>query len=195
MSPIKGTPHQLTVMKGQYHQAFFVSPPKYRAAIGFTVGWLSSFGWLFTTASANLFCASLCINLATLKSPGYTPTQWETYLIYTAFIIICTAIVIYLPRAIPALETFFFWTSLVGFLVNTIVLLAVSPSKKSGSVVFTEWTNLTGWDNGVAMLLAIGGKYPVLSRKGLKASLGYALLIIDPALLARSLTSNLVSSH
>ena len=33
---------------GQYHAAFLVSPPKYRAAIGFTVGWLSCFAWLFT---------------------------------------------------------------------------------------------------------------------------------------------------
>ncbi|ETN43520.1 uncharacterized protein HMPREF1541_02679 [Cyphellophora europaea CBS 101466] len=141
---------------GQYHFAFMVSPPKYRAAVAFTAGWLSSFAWLFTTASANLFCASLCVSLATLQNPGFTPTQWQTWLIYTVFIILCTLIVIYLPRSIPKLETFFFWTSLVGFLVNTIVLLAVSPSKQTGSAVFTEWTNLTGWDNGVAMLLAIG---------------------------------------
>ena len=108
------------------------------------------------TASANLFCASLCINLATLKNPDYVPTQWQTWLIYTVFIIICSAIVIYLPRWIPKLETFFFFVSLVGFLVNTIVLLAVSPTKQSSEVVFVEWTNVTGWDNGVAMLLAIG---------------------------------------
>lgn len=141
---------------GQYHAAFLVSPPKYRATIAFTVGWLSCLAWLFTTASANLFCASLCLNLATLKNPDYVPTQWQTWLIYALFIIIVTAIVIYLPRWIPRLETFFFWTSLIGFLVNTIVLLAVSPSKQSSTTVFVDWTNLTGWDNGVAMLLAIG---------------------------------------
>ena len=54
------------------------------------------------------------------------------------------------------LETFFFWTSLVGFLVNTIVLLAVSPTKQSSTTVFKTWTNAMGWDDGVAMLLAIG---------------------------------------
>jgi choline transport protein len=133
-----------------------VSPPKYRAAVAFSAGWLSVFAWLFTTASANLFCASLCINLATLKNPDYVPTQWQTYLIYTAFIIICTSIVVYLPRTIPRLETFFFWTSLLGFLVNTIVLLAVSPTKTPTTTVFTTWSNLTGWDSGVAMMLAIG---------------------------------------
>jgi choline transport protein len=68
---------------GQYHFAFMVSPPKYRAAIAFATGWLSAFAWLFTTASANLFCASLCINLATLKNPDYVPTQWQTWLIYS----------------------------------------------------------------------------------------------------------------
>jgi choline transport protein len=141
---------------GQYHATSLVSPPKYRAALSFTVGWLSALAWLFTTASANLFCASLCINLATLKNPDYVPQAWQTWLMYTMFIVICSAIVIYLPRWIPRLETFFFWTSLVGFVVNTIVLLAVSPTKQSSQTVFAEWTNLTGWDNGVAMLLAIG---------------------------------------
>lgn len=70
---------------GQYHMVFMVSPPRFRSAVAFATGWLSSFAWLFTTASANLFCASLCIQLATLKNPEYTPTQWQTWLIYSEY--------------------------------------------------------------------------------------------------------------
>lgn len=133
-----------------------VAPERYRASIAFTTGWLSSFAWLFTTASANLFCAQICVNLATLYNPEYVWTQWQVYLIYTLVLIICTAIVIFLPKLIPAGETAFFWSSIVGFVVSFITLLAASDTKQSGSVVFTEWVNQTGWSDGTAFLLAVG---------------------------------------
>ena len=133
-----------------------VAPKRYRAAIAFTTGWLSSFGWLFTTASANLFCAQICVNIATLYHPTYVWRQWQVWLIYTLVIIICALITIYLPRLIPIGETFFFWTSVVDFVDSFIALLAASNTKQSGRAVFTDRVNQTGWSDGVAFLLAVG---------------------------------------
>jgi choline transport protein len=141
---------------GQYHFAYMIAPERYRASIAFSVGWLSSFAWLFTTASANLFCAQICVNLATLYNPEYVWTQWQVYLVYSGVLIICTAIVILLPKLIPIGETCFFWCSITGFVVSFITLLAASDTKQSGSVVFTEWVNQTGWSDGTAFLLAVG---------------------------------------
>ena len=157
---------------GQYHFAFMVAPEQYRAPIAFATGWLSSFAWLFTTASANLFLAQLCVNLATLYHPEYTWTQWQVWLVYSGFIILCAAIVILLPRLIPVAETVFFWASLLGFVVSFITLLAVSDEKQSASIVFTEWVNQTGWSDGTAFLLAVGqamyGKMPTWQSKCLE---------------------------
>ncbi|KAK5940756.1 hypothetical protein PMZ80_007173 [Knufia obscura] len=141
---------------GQYHFAFMVAPEKHRAPIAFATGWLSSFAWLFTTASANLFLAQVCVNLATLYNPEYVWTQWQVWMVYSGFIILCAAIVIFLPKLIPIGETMFFWASVLGFAVSVIVMLAVSDRKQSGSVVFTEWVNQTGWSDGTAFLLAVG---------------------------------------
>jgi choline transport protein len=133
-----------------------VAPEKYRASIAFTIGCFSCFAWLFTTASANIFCAQICVNLATLYHPEYAWTQWQVYLVYAGILIICTAIVIFLPKLIPIGETVFFWSSITGFVVSFITLLAASDTKQSGSVVFTQWTNQTGWSDGFAFLLAVG---------------------------------------
>jgi choline transport protein len=133
-----------------------VAPEKYRASIAFTIGCFSCFAWLFTTASANIFCAQICVNLATLYHPEYAWTQWQVYLVYAGILIICTAIVIFLPTLIPIGETVFFWTSITGFVVSFVTLLAASDTKQSGSVVFTQWTNQTGWSDGFAFLLAVG---------------------------------------
>jgi hypothetical protein len=67
---------------GQYHAAFLVSPPKYRAAIGFTVGWLSCFAWLFTVSERPTISYDLRLTISdglsqpvlriTLHQLGYT---------------------------------------------------------------------------------------------------------------------------
>ncbi|KAK3722687.1 hypothetical protein LTR37_002258 [Vermiconidia calcicola] len=141
---------------GQYHFAFMVAPKKFRAPIAFATGWLSCFAWLFTTAAGYLFLAQCCVNLATLMHPEYVWTRWQAYLVYCGFIIVITAIVILLPRRIPMGESVFFWTSVIGFVVSTIAMLAVSDTKQSSKVVFTKWVNQTGWSDGTAFLLAVG---------------------------------------
>ncbi|KAK5088586.1 hypothetical protein LTR05_002806 [Lithohypha guttulata] len=141
---------------GQYHFAFMVAPKRYRASIAFATGWLSSFAWLFTTASANLFCAQICVNLATLYKPEYAWIQWQVWLVYTGFIIACSSIVILLPRLIPKGEIVFFWASVLGFVVSFVAILAASDTKQSASIVFTDWVNQTGWNDGTAFLLAVG---------------------------------------
>ena len=84
------------------------------------------------------------------------PTQWQVYLCYVAFVGACTLITIFLPKKIPFMETVFFIASVAGFLVFFITVLATSETKQSASVVFVDWVNLTGWDDGTAFLLGVG---------------------------------------
>lgn len=51
-----------------------------------------------------------------------------------------------------------FW-SLGGFAIVSITVLAcASPNYSSGKFVFTEFINQTGWPDGVAWLLGVGGR-------------------------------------
>lgn len=133
-----------------------VSSPSNRAAIAFTVGWLSVIAWALTTASAAIFCAQVIANMASFLHPDYVWTQWQVYLIYVLLCIIAVAIVIGLPRQIPHLEMSSFTLSIVGFLVFFVAVLAASKGKQRASTVFTDWYNQTGWSDGTAFLLGVG---------------------------------------
>ncbi|KAI1622604.1 amino acid/polyamine transporter I [Exophiala viscosa] len=142
---------------GQYHFAFMVSSPKYRAATAFTVGWLSVIAWWFITATAGIFCAQLVGNIASFLRPDYVWTQWQIYLIYLLLCTTAVAVVVWLPRQMPMLQMVFFMASLVGFVVFFITVLATSKDhKQRASTVFTKWDNQTGWSDGTAFLLGVG---------------------------------------
>jgi choline transport protein len=124
--------------------------------MAFTVGWLSVIAWCLTTASAAIFCAQVIANIASFLHPEYVWTQWQVYLIYVALCIIAVAIVVYLPRQIPHVEMVSFLASIIGFVVFFIAILAASKGKQRASVVFTDWSNQTGWGDGTAFLLGVG---------------------------------------
>lgn len=141
---------------GQYHYMFMVSGPRYRALAAYIIGWLSVLSWLFASCSLFIYTAKFFLSLATFYNPGYTATQWQEWLIYVALIIICTLMLCLLPQLVYLWNSLIFWVSVLGFLISVIALLAASDIKQSSSVVFLEWVNQTGWDNGVAFLLAVG---------------------------------------
>lgn len=141
---------------GQYHFAFMVSPPNFRAPIAFFTGWLSLFAWLFSLAAVNILIAQICVALAQLHNPEYIATQWQVYLIYVGITLLDVAIVAYLPRLVPLTESVFFWASVIGMLASFITVLAVSSKKQSAEVVFRRWINQTGWNDGIAFFVAVG---------------------------------------
>lgn len=129
-----------------------VSDRRWAAVIAFFTGWMSVFAWLFTMSSAFIFCAQVCVSLASLFHPEYSPTQWQVYLIYVIFVVACTSITIFLPRSIPLAETVFFGASLLGFVVFLITVLAASETKQPARIIFADWVNLTRWNDGAVSL-------------------------------------------
>ncbi|PVH84820.1 putative GABA permease [Cadophora sp. DSE1049] len=140
---------------GQYHFVFMVSPEKYRAPIAFTTGWLSSFGWLFTTASTVVFCAQSAVVIAGFYHPDYVYTQWQVYLIYAFITFVSCLLIIFLPRWVPTAEKTFLLISLVGMVVAFVTVVSTSD-KKQPATVLSDWHNVTGWPDGLAFLLATG---------------------------------------
>ncbi|KAM0713423.1 hypothetical protein Q7P37_010385 [Cladosporium fusiforme] len=141
---------------GQYHFTFMVSGPSYRAPAAFFVGWLSSLGWIFTTASTVAFCSQNSLVLASMYHPAFEPTRWQIFLVYLLITVVSCAIICWGARWVPTAEKAFLAISLLGFAVATVTVLAVSDHKQPAAVVFSNWDNQSGWPDGVGFLLATG---------------------------------------
>ncbi|PYH46907.1 putative GABA permease [Aspergillus saccharolyticus JOP 1030-1] len=141
---------------GQYHFAFMVSSPKYRPVVAFTMGWLSVVAWALTSASTAIVCAQMIGNLASIYHPSYTAESWQTYLIYALLILIATAIVCLLPRALPKGEIVMFISSFLGFVASFITVLATQNHKQSAAAVFLDYKNTSGWSDGTSFLIGLG---------------------------------------
>ncbi|KAF5615594.1 choline transporter [Fusarium tjaetaba] len=141
---------------GQYHFAFMVSSAKSRAIAAFITGWLSTLAWCLTTTSAAIYCAEIALALASLFHPSYVPTQWQTYLIYLLLLILAGLLVCFASRLLPSLEKFFFWCSLLAFVVMFVTMLVASGKKQSAEVVFARYSNETGWSDGMSFIIAVG---------------------------------------
>ncbi|KAF5572236.1 choline transporter [Fusarium pseudocircinatum] len=140
---------------GQYHFTFMVSPDRYRLPLAFLTGWISVFAWLFSAASVGMFCAQVCMSIVFLYHPTFIAARWQTYLVYTVIMALVTLYIAFVPRAIPLSEKVFFWASVVGIIVSITTVLAVSDTKQTPRAVFLNFVNLTGWNDGVAFLLAV----------------------------------------
>lgn len=133
-----------------------VSSAKNRGTAAFYVGWMNALAWLFTTASVTIYPAQLTALIAEIYSSSYESERWHIYLIYVAFLIVSTAIVIFWSDLIPKIETILFYTSLLAAATYIITFLAAGPTHQSAKTVFTEWVGSSGWNTGFAALLDIG---------------------------------------
>lgn len=133
-----------------------VTSPKYRAAVSYTVGWMSIFAWWMLATGSCIFCAQALAALATVYHPDFVATQWQIYLIYVALTLIAIALITLFPAQLPRAEIFCFWMSCLGFVASTIVVLARSNQKQTGRTVFADWNNNSGWNDGVAFMIGVG---------------------------------------
>jgi choline transport protein len=133
-----------------------VAPPRFKAVFSYVVGWLSVFAWWMLAAGSAVFCAQVVASLATVYNPDFAATRWQIYLIYVALTLLTTALITFFPRQLPRAEIFFFWLSIVGFVVSTITVLARSSPKQTGNFVFGLWNNQSGWNDGVAFMIGVG---------------------------------------
>lgn len=78
--------------------------------------------------------------------------------VYAAFIIItwlCAGFVIFFNRFLPYLQHAGLFLIIVGGLVTIIVVVALPARHATNAFVWKDFTNLTGWNNGVAFLTGV----------------------------------------
>ncbi|KAK5281076.1 hypothetical protein LTR99_002728 [Exophiala xenobiotica] len=140
---------------GQYHYAFALSTEHWKLAMSFWVGWINIAGWLTLITTEAFFAAQFISAAAVVGSNGaYVITPWKTYCIFLAVSAFAVALNIFGYRILNRWNEFALFWSITACIVVSITILATG-NKTSGNFVFTNFTNTTGWSDGMAWMLGL----------------------------------------
>ncbi|KAK5946143.1 hypothetical protein PMZ80_000283 [Knufia obscura] len=141
---------------GQYHWVAVMSPPSIKRGLSWVTGWINLAGWVALVATNSVIESQLILFIAQLEHPDYEPQRWHQFLIYIAVTFLAFFINAFGSRALPLINQVALAWSLAGFLIISITVLAcAAPDYATAEYVFTNFTNTTGWPNGVAWLLGL----------------------------------------
>lgn len=107
---------------GQYHWVSEFSPPKYQKVLSYAAGWMTTLGWIASTASSVYVIAwqvQACINVT---RPDYAFSSWQIMLIMWAIIVATILFNTYGTPFFPQLETMSLIGHVLGFFIVMIPL-------------------------------------------------------------------------
>ncbi|KAI0885747.1 amino acid transporter [Annulohypoxylon maeteangense] len=140
---------------GQYHFVYALCAERWRRVVSFWVGWTNIAGWLTLVTTEGFFAAQFIQAAAVIASNGtYEIEAWRTYLIFLAVVTFTTGSNIWGNRILGRWNDAALYWSLLGVVVISIVLLATSD-KNDAHYVFAEFSNETGWSDGMAWILGL----------------------------------------
>ncbi|KAJ9656043.1 hypothetical protein H2198_005203 [Neophaeococcomyces mojaviensis] len=141
---------------GQYHWVAVISPPSLKRGLSWVTGWINLSGWVALVATNGVIESQLILYITQLLHPNYEPQRWHQFLIYIAVTMIAFLINAFGSRLLPHINSFALAWSIAGFIIISVVLLATAaPDYATASYVFTNFTNSTGWPDGLAWLLGL----------------------------------------
>ena len=142
---------------GQYHWVAVISWKSWVAVLSYITGWINVAGWIALTASGGLLGSQFVIGIIALYNPNYVPERWQQFLVYIGYNMVAFIINAFLNSALPHITKAAFIWSITGFALISITVLACSSHQgySSGTFVFREFINQTGWPDGIAWLLGL----------------------------------------
>ncbi|QUC20576.1 uncharacterized protein UV8b_04817 [Ustilaginoidea virens] len=141
---------------GQYHWAAIVSWRRASRSVGYITGWINVCGWVALSASGPLLGSTFVVNVVSLLRPGYEAMPWHQLLIYIAFAVVALVTNALLTRLLPYFTKASFFWSVAGLAVVFVTVLAcASPNFQPASFVYGQFSNTTGWPDGLAWLLGL----------------------------------------
>lgn len=119
-------------------------------------GWISLLGWVALVAVNSVIESQLILALAQLEHPGCVPQRWHRFFIHIAVTILAFLINAFGSRLLPMNNQVVLASIMAGFIVINITALAcAAPDHAGAEFVFTNFTNSTGWPDGLAWLLGL----------------------------------------
>lgn len=141
---------------GQYHWVAVMSPASLKRGLSWVTGWVNLSGWVALVATNSVIESQLILYIVQLEQPTYKPQRWHQFLIYIGVTIITFLINAFGSKLLPRLNQFALAWSITGFVVISIAVLAcAAPNYATATYVFTDFTNTTGWPDGLAWLLGL----------------------------------------
>ncbi|KPM43793.1 hypothetical protein AK830_g2741 [Neonectria ditissima] len=141
---------------GQYHYVSELSPLKYRRVFAWFAGWITMIGWVLC-AAASIFATAMQIqSWAILFSEDYVYQRWHTSLIAIGLTTFYTVFAIFEIKRLHHLMFLAMVCHIFGYFATSIYLLVKVDPKNSAEYVFTDFTNLSGWESpGVAWSIGL----------------------------------------
>ncbi|KAI0012579.1 amino acid transporter [Xylariaceae sp. FL0662B] len=141
---------------GQYHFVYALCTERWRKAMSFWVGLTNIAGWLTLVTTEGFFAAQFIQAAAVIASGGaYEILAWRTYLIFLAIVSFTAGANILGNRVLGRWNDAALYWSLLGVVVISVVLLATTSEKNDAAFVFVDFTNETGWQDGMAWILGL----------------------------------------
>lgn len=139
---------------GQYHWTSEFSPPEWQKFLSYFSGWMSTLGWLASTAGSTQVLATQVEAIVQVYQPDFACTGWQYTLMMWAFNLVTIVFNTWGSGFLPALEIGSLIMHAVGFIIVIIPVLVMAP-KNTAEEVFIQWENNSGWSSmGTAFLLS-----------------------------------------
>ncbi|VUC22224.1 unnamed protein product [Clonostachys rosea] len=139
---------------GQYIWVAKLSPARCRRFLSYLTALISWAGAVCTGASATLACPELAVALAEFLNPGVQVPSWQVFVGYQAVNWLSVVPGLF-ESVIPRMGKFMMFYTLFVLVFIFIGLFAASKERQPTSVVFTGFSNDTGWPAGVAVLIGM----------------------------------------
>ncbi|GAA5949496.1 hypothetical protein JCM21900_000239 [Sporobolomyces salmonicolor] len=142
---------------GLYSASAYLVPKKYRAIVGWSVGWLNLMGQVAGVASTAFGLAQMILAAASLSTDGtFVANSWQTYLTYLALLIIHGVLNSVGTRWLATMTRTFVFFNIGTVFAIIIALLIKTEHKHTASYTFTHSINGSGWSSqGLTFLLGL----------------------------------------
>lgn len=157
---------------GVYYWAALLSTPRWAPIASWITGWLTLVGNWTVTLSINFGGAQLILSAISLWDEDFVANAWQTVLMFWAVTLVCYLINIFGSKYLDQINTMcIYWTG-ASIIIILIVLLAMSPSKRSGEFVFAHYdSSASGWPSGWSFFVGLLQPAYVLTGYGMVASM------------------------
>lgn len=133
---------------GLYSASAFLVPKKFKASVGFLVGWLSILGQIAAVASPEFALSQMIWSAYSISQDGqHSASKLELVGVFGALLLIHGLMNSIATKAIAKLTRFFILFNFGATFTIIIALLLSGPPKQTLEYVFTKIVNQTGWSS------------------------------------------------
>lgn len=157
---------------GVYYWAALLSTPRWAPIASWITGWLTLVGNWTVTLSINFGGAQLILSAISLWNEDFVANEWQTILMFWAVMLVCYLINIFGSKYLDLINTVcIYWTG-ASIIIFLVVLLVMSPSKRSGEFVFAHYdASASGWPVGWSFFVGLLQPAYVLTGYGMVAAM------------------------